>query len=420
MPLRPGDRQLIKEWNIALVLDTVRRLEPVARVDISRLTGLSRSTITGIITRLLREGLVEEVGSAPEGGTGRRPVLLRLGARSLGVVGVKLGPAGVTAGLTDLHADILLTAHRPLPSGAPADGVVASVAGAVREAVSRSGLEPGQVLGVGLVTPGVVDPETGTSLNSYFPHWRELPLRSRLEEQLELPVLVDNDANALALAEHRYGAGRGADQMVCVSVGVGVGAGLILQGRLYRGHHNGAGELGHTTLDSTGPRCVCGKAGCLEALVGDLALAAQAVAAMAAGTVTAIGPLAGAPDRVTREIIVDAARVGDRLARELLEQAGERLGLALAGAVNLISPARIVLSGEAALQAGDLLLEPVRRSLARWVFPPLAGVPVINGLLSTDAWVRGAAALLLDEAFRVPLHDTSDPGLTLSGRVGGA
>lgn len=420
MPLRPGDRQLIKEWNIGLVLDMIRRHEPVSRVDIARLTGLGRSTISGIVGRLLREGLVAEVGCASEGGTGRPAVLLRLKARALAVAGVKLGPAGIIASLTDLYTEPIVTLNRPLPSEADGEGVVSAIGDAVRTLIEQSGFDPGRVLGVGLVIPGVVDPATGTSLNSYFPHWRGLPLRHLLEERLELPVMVDNDANAVALAEHRFGAGRGVDQMIGITVGVGVGAGLIVDGRLYRGRKNGAGELGHVVLDMKGPTCVCGKNGCLEALAGDRALVANAAAAVTAGRVTAIAPLAGSPERITREIIVAAARAGDRLACELLEQAGEWLGQGVAGAVNLLSPARIVVSGEAALQAGDLLLDPLRRSLGRWVFPSLDGVDVVLGQLGTAAWFRGAATLVVDKAFRVALDDGPAHAIDLPGRVGSA
>jgi len=420
VPLRPGDRQLIKEWNIGLALDTIRRHEPISRVDIARLTGLGRSTISGIVGRLLKEGLVQEIGSASESGMGRRAVLLRLKARALAVAGVKLGPSGIIASLTDLYTEPIVTLTRPLPPGADGEGVVSGIADAVRTLIDQAGFDPQRVLGVGLVIPGVVDPATGTSLNSYFPHWRDLSLRDLLEERLELPVMVDNDANAVALAEHRFGAGRGVDQMIGITVGVGIGAGLIVDGHLYRGRKNGAGELGHVVLDMKGPTCVCGKNGCLEALAGDLALVANAAAAVAAGRATAITPLAGSPDLITREIIVAAAQAGDRLARELLEQAGQWLGLGVAGAVNLLSPARIVVSGEAALQAGELLLDPLRRSLARWVFPSLEGVDVVLGQLGAAAWFRGAAALVVDKAFRVALDNGPVDAIDLPGRVGSA
>jgi predicted NBD/HSP70 family sugar kinase len=416
--VRPGDRQMIKEWNIALVLDIIRRHEPVSRVEIARLTQLGRSTISGIVGRLLREDLLEEVGSTSESGSGRRAVLLHLKARALAVVGVKLGPGGVVASLTDLYTEPIETVFRPLPGNADSEDVVTAVADAVEGAIDLAGYDRDRVLGVGLVVPGVVDPITGTSLNSYFPQWRRLPLRLLLEERLGQAVMVDNDANAVALAEHRFGAGRGVTHMLGVTVGVGIGAGCIINGRLHRGYRNGAGEIGHTTLDPYGPICVCGKRGCLDALAGDRALVDRAEAAIASGVVSAIDPLAQSFGQVTREIIVKAATVGDQLALELLSEAGERLGLALASAVDLVSPERIVVSGEAALQAGDLLLEPLRQSLARWVFGPLQGVEVVLGQLGTASWVRGAASLVLDEAFQVDLHNGPASPVALAGRVG--
>lgn len=419
MVLRPGDRQLIKEWNIALVLDTIRRHEPTTRVEIADRTRLGRSTVTVIINRLMREGLVEEIGSAGTTDLGRKPTLLRLGARALHVIGVKVAPGGVTGSVLDLHAQPIEFATCQLSAGPEPAELVAAVGDVVREALDRAKVDPQQVIGAGVVMPGVVDNHTGAAVSGYFPACAGVPLRELLEAELQLPVLTDNDANAFTLAERWYGAGRGADTLLCLTVGVGIGAGLIIDGRLHRGFNSGAGEIGHTCMEPDGPLCKCGRRGCLEALAGDAGTVRAAREALERQESSAIWPLAGAPENITREVVVQAARAGDQLALRLLSRASAYLGVAVANAINLISPARIVVGGEAVAQAGDLILEPMRTALRKHVFGPLAdGVDVVPAALGADAWVRGAAILVLEEAFRVPVHRDDQESLALPGRIG--
>ncbi|MFZ5815047.1 MAG: ROK family transcriptional regulator [Bacillota bacterium] len=393
MALRPGDRQLIKEWNEALVLDTIRRHEPVTRVELAERTGLGRSTITVITGRLIRQGLVQEVGSLESPDPGRRPTLLRLRARAMSVLGIKLGPEQVTVGVVDLHGEVCHTVVRPLTQADGDRAVVATLLAAVREAAEGASDELGPLLGAGLVMPGVVDPETGATINPYVADWAGLPLRQVLEEALQVPVLVDNDANAVALAERWHGAGRGAETLLCLTVGVGIGAGLIVGGRLHRGFRYGAGEIGHSLVAPDGPLCRCGRRGCLEALAGDAGLERRS----------------GLP----REELIRRAQAGDPEAVRHLREAGELIGVAIANAVNLISPDRVVVGGEALLQAGELLLEPIRRAVAGQAFPVMADLPVVPAELGQAAWVRGAALLVLEQAFRVPINRRDETNVVL-------
>jgi predicted NBD/HSP70 family sugar kinase len=211
-------------------------------------------------------------------------------------------------------------------------------------------------------------------------------LVDRLAGRLGLPVLIDNDVNTLAVAESLYGAGRAVANFVTVTTGRGVGLGIIVAGQLYRGRLGGAGEFGHLPVEPEGPPCECGRRGCLEALVAEPALVAQGRAA---------GILADGHGPDDLEARADA---GDRRARAIFATAGERLGVAVAGLVNVLSPELIIVSGEG-MRARHHIETPLRSALAAHVFPPLDGVELLIDPWEDTKWARGAAALVLETFF---------------------
>lgn len=405
MAIRTGDRQLIKELNIALVINLIRQHEPISRVEIAERTGLGRSTVTGIINTLLKEGLVTEIGSA-ESPAGRKPVLLGFNARARYAVGIKLAPSSATGALVDLSANVLHIQEVALNPARGADAVIADLKHLLAMILETSGVDRNLLLGIGLVMPGVVDPTTGTAIASYFLGWANLPIRDILEEELDIPVYVDNDANAMALAEALYGAGRGVGDMLGLTVGVGIGSGIIIDGDIHRGARFSAGELGHVCVIPDGPACVCGRRGCLEAVAGDAAIVRRARQEMLNSQSAMLALLSrGQADLITREMVVEAAQAGDGGAQAALAEAGHWLGQAVGNAINLISPDRVVVGGEAVIQAGDLILKPLREQMAAMVFPSLPDpAMVIPAALGRNAWLQGAAALVLKDAFEVPIR----------------
>lgn len=415
--VRAGDRQLIKELNIALVLNVIRQQEPISRVEISERTGLGRSTITGIVNILLKEGLVKESGSA-DSPFGRKPVLLVFNSRAFFAIGVKIAPRSASVALVDMSANVCHAREIPLSPSRDADEMLASIKQAIEAVIDHAGVAKEKLLGIGLVMPGVVNPSTGTAVTSYFLGWADFPVRDLLEKELEVPVYVDNDANAMALAEALYGAGRGAPDLLALTVGVGIGAGVIIDGQIHRGARFSAGELGHSCVMRDGPPCACGRSGCLEALAADAAVVRRAREEVVAGRSGLLSSMVqGHPDLITREAVVEAAKEGDEAARAVLAESGRWLGIAVGNAVNLLSPTHIVVGGEAVLQAGDLILGPMREALAGVVFPSMPGdLKVVPAALGPNAWVQGAAALVLADAFQIPLH--TDNTLAMARRVG--
>jgi predicted NBD/HSP70 family sugar kinase len=387
--LRRGTTSLIRDLNRAAILGLVSDQGRIARVEIARHLALSPAAVTDIIRELVDDGLVQEVEQATSSG-GRRPILLGLVGRAAQAIGVKIAADHLALVRVALDGSVLARETEPFHASQPdalerlARWLVAMVDGAAAY--------PGRLLGVGLGVPGIVD--SSGVVQAPMLGWTDLAMGPTLGARLSVPVLVDNDVNTLAVAERLYGLGRGLDHTITVTIGRGVGLGIVVAGDLYRGARGGAGEFGHVPIADDGPFCSCGRRGCLEAFVADPALVRQAIEA---GVVDPADPQ---PVVALRR----AADAGEPLAIGIYRDAGAILGRAVAGLVNVLSPQRIILSGEGT-QVWPHLSEAFESSLRRAVFPPLADVPVEVDPWDDAKWARGAAALVLRATFAVPLYE---------------
>ena len=230
-----------------------------------------------------------------------------------------------------------------------------------------------------------------------MPGWRDVPLRRWLERRLRCRCVVDNDANLYALGEWRFGSGRGARLLVCVTLGTGVGSGLVFDGRLHHGSSGSAGEIGHMVIDPSGPRCGCGKHGCLEAHVGTAAILAMGARAMRHGAEPLRTCAREAGGRLTPALISQAARQGDAAAKRLWSEVGRSLGMGLANVVNLLNPDRVVIGGGVANAwpyFAPTLLRTVRQEA---MDVPARAVRIARARLGEHAGIVGAAVLVWDE-----------------------
>ncbi len=263
----------------------------------------------------------------------------------------------------------------------------------------RNGLRAShQTIGtVGLACAGIVDPGTGwLGRSPNLPGWEHRNLAEAMQHAFgPLPVTAANDVNAALYGEHRFGAGRGCRHLVMIALGTGVGGGVIVDGKLLTGHGHGAGEIGHLPLDLGGPRCACGNDGCLEAFCGSYGLVRRARELAAAPDATAaLRALAATPgDVLTTRHLFELAVAGDASVRRLFAAAGQRLGQAVSGLINVLAPERVIIGGGVG-QAGDLLLTPCREMIARHVMsPPGRATPLVLAELGPHAAAMGAAAL---------------------------
>ena len=387
--LRRGNPALLRDLNRAAILGLIGTDGPIARVEIARRLALGGATVTDITRDLVADGLVHEVDQAPSSG-GRPPILLGLVGRAAQAIGVKIALDHLALVRVSLEGDVLERWTEPFDAGS--QGSIERLSDRLAAAVEATRPDAGRLLGVGLGVPGIVDP-TGVVRAPMF-GWADVDLARRLEPRLGVPVLADNDVNTLAVAERLYGRARGLEHVITVTIGRGVGLGIVASGDLYRGARGGAGEFGHVPVVDDGPRCECGKHGCLEALVADPALAEQA---LAAGIVGATDPDPVGALRV-------AADGGDIRALELYERAAALLGRAVGGLVNILSPQLVILSGEGTL-AWAHMARGFEAALHAAVFPPLDGVTLDVDPWDDAKWARGAAALVLRATFAAPLYE---------------
>lgn len=313
-------------------------------------------------------------------------------------VGVDFGGTNIKVGLVDPHGRLARSLVVPSRRFGRPDAFIDAISGAVESVAGGAGVRPSQLRGVGVGAPGTVDVQRGVvhaCVN--VGGWRDVPLRRHLERRLRCRCAVDNDANVLTLGEWRFGAGRGASQLVGITLGTGIGGGLLFGGRLVRGASGSAGEIGHMVIDRRGPRCGCGRRGCLEALIGTAAIVRMARQAIRQGAEPLRTLARKAQGRVVPRMVGRAARAGDRLAREVWEEFGRRLGIGLANVVNVLNPDRIVVGGGVA-NNWALFAPALRRTLrADALEVPARTVRVVRASLGDPAGIIGAAVLVWNE-----------------------
>ncbi|MEX0985033.1 MAG: ROK family protein [Actinomycetota bacterium] len=304
-------------------------------------------------------------------------------------VGVDVGGTKATAALVDASGRILDRARTPTPTR-DLDAALDALVGIVRRV--RPGHEP-----VGIGVPGLVDVD-GVMRSGANVAWVDAPIRERMSAILGLEVAVDNDCTAGAFGEWRAGAARGVSNVLYIGLGTGIGGGLVLGGRLYRGSHGFAGEIGHMIVEPGGERCGCGNLGCWETVASGTAIAREGRRAVSRHPHSALAVRAGDGEAVTGEMVTEAAERGDPTARGILAEVGTRLGEGIAGLVNVLDPDVVVVGGGAA-RAGDHLLDPARARFAAVIEGgPRRPLPaIVPAAMGSDSAVVGIALMALEE-----------------------
>jgi glucokinase len=309
---------------------------------------------------------------------------------------------GIDVGGTKINAfrvarDGTIVARSSAPT--PAEDEEHTVGTMIRLA---SAIRTPDVLAVGVGAAGLVDASGGVLRFAPNLAWRDVPIAARMRDSVGLPCQVDNDANVAAYGEYRFGAGRGYRHMLLVTVGTGIGGGIVSDGRLFRGAHGFAAEIGHIIVEPGGPVCGCGNRGCWEQVAAGRAIDRMGELEAREHDSTLRRLAGGDPGKVGGSLVAQAASLGDAAARGIFAEVGRRLGQGIAGLVNVLDPQIVVVGGGGGL-AGDLLLDPAREAFREAVEGPdyRPGVPIVAAELGNDAGAVGAAALALEELGRV-------------------
>jgi predicted NBD/HSP70 family sugar kinase len=368
------------------VLALLARQGPLSRAEVAERLGLSPATVTTITRRLLADGMVAEGGPRTPP-TGRPSIPLALVPDSAHALGVQVAREHVTMVLTRLDASVVRGFRQAFdPTAANAVDRLTDLIRAEIDDAAGQGLP---LLGVGVAVPGVVEPETGTLRMSVRLGWTGLPLAATLRGALGVPVLVDNDISAVTAIERLYGPGADCADFLLVAIGQGIGLGMVLDGAPYRGADGAAGEFGHLPVLPDGPVCSCGNRGCLETQVSTESLLRRAAE---------LGILA--PDAELDQLGL-AAEQGRPAAVALLAEAGELLGRALAGAINLLGPRLVIVIGEIA-PLWPRLAEPFNRALAAHLLPCVRQTRIEVRPWDDDLIAVAAAGIVLAAPLAAP------------------
>ncbi len=373
---------------------------PLSRIQLSRKTQLSTTTITNLVAELIEQGIVAEAKNACEDeqrSVGRPRTGLFLIPNARYVVGVHIGVGLYRVALMNLRAEIICSKIVNFDISTPADEVLQRISADVHESLSGCGLDRRLILGIGVGASGLVDYLNGVNIFAPNLDWHHVPIRDYLEKQTGLPVVVENNVRAMALGEAYFGCGREAQSLAFVYGRTGVGAGFVINRQLFRGSSTGAGEIGHMILlPENGQPCRCGNRGCLETLVSEAVILRRAEAIIKAEPEGILARWMTDPaERSPVERVFQAAREGDTTVLQLVQEIGQYLGIALANLVNIFNPELIVLGGLFA-QGEDLILPVARQTLHRTAFAGLGEkVKLVTTSFGWRAGITGAAALAL-------------------------
>ncbi|WP_372698096.1 ROK family transcriptional regulator [Arthrobacter sp. JSM 101049] len=372
----PGSQSALRHLNQQRIIDCLLA-GPSTQAELARQTGLSTATVSNIVKFMQTAGLVT---TEPTTSSGRRALNVKLISDGAIAIGIDFGRRHLRVVFASLNYQIVAEKTVILPLGHRSEDGIAAAADLITELLANTGLGPSALIGAGVGIPGPIDRRSGTvAQGAILPEWVGLNIQERLEEALDLPVVVDNDANLGALAEVTWGPHNGLENLVFIKIGSGIGAGLIINGSPYYGNVGITGEIGHATVQEHGAACRCGNRGCLETVASTTVM------------INLLSRSASPPE--TAEDVVEQARAGATAAVRVVDDAGMAVGQALGNIANLLNPEVIVVGGPLA-GLGDLLLDPIRRGLLRHAVPVVGeSTTLVMSSLGNRAEALGAAAL---------------------------
>ena len=381
-------------------LQTIFWSAGASRHALAKRLGFSKSKTNNTISSLLDTGLLEETGLQGSSG-GRRAETVKLNC-SLGVVfGADLGATSLDLAL--MLPDLKVLAHHSEPADVRSGPgiVLARVRVLMRQLLKQCGYSSKQVIGIGIGVPGPVDFVSGQLVNPpLMPEWDSFSIQDYLREEFTAPVFVDNDVNLMALSE-QWRLQRNIENFLVIKVGTGIGCGIVCHGEVYRGANGSAGDVGHICVDANGPRCHCGKLGCVEAMAAGPAIARMATEAAVGGDSPLLAACLEANGLITPEDVGQASRNGDAAANRIIQQAGSQIGMMLASVVNFFNPSHVIMGG-GVTRIGPLFLASVRQSVYhRSLALSTRHLDIQISPLAEQAGIVGAGVLAMQEILKI-------------------
>jgi len=383
--MQRGTFQLMKSVNKSIILNKIRTSEPISRAQIAKETKLTPPTVSSIVRELIEQDLVKE-SELGESKGGRKPTMLLVNKNGFYVIGIDAGPKTIECILSNLSGQIkdrvVVSIESPLTNESFLELLKNGIKKTLKNVKERS-----KVLGIGMAMHGVVDVARGTSLFAPILQLSNIPIKDELEREFDLVVQVENDARAMTLGESWFGEHGDVSSMMAVNLGSGVGAGVAINGKLYHGSTDLAGEVGHMTIDMNGERCECGNRGCLESFASAPSIVKRANKMMPDKNITS-----------SREVY-ELALENDKECVELLQRTGAIIGIGLTNLIHVLNPELIIIGGGVS-KSERFILRPIRETISmRGLTKEAKETRVVISELGDDATILGAVALLLVELF---------------------
>lgn len=388
-----ANSKLIRGMNDSAVINIIRQRGPISRADIAKLSDMTAPTVTNVTNRLLESNLILEYKMGKSSG-GRRPILLKTNPDFLNVIVIYIGSNMLTGYLTNGDLDIVERREENL-KGQTKDQIIELLLKVIGDLKKKA---KAKVPGIGVVLHGPVKSREGISVMAPNLGWRHVPIKYIVEEKFHIPTFVENDSRAMALGEFYYGNARDKNSLVFLYVGYGIGSGVVLEGSLYRGVSDSAGEVGHTTIDVNGPKCSCGNYGCLEAMASEKALVRNMARALKEGRTSIVEDLVnGNLDNINPENIYEAAKMGDGLAKRELRRIARYLGIGIANILNTFNP-EVVLIGGGIERGKDFVKNVLEETIMERTLDSCKDVSEIRfDVMGEEATAKGAADMVLTE-----------------------
>ncbi len=310
-------------------------------------------------------------------------------------IGVDIGGTNIKIALVDLEGKIVYSNTTPTRAEMGYEAGVNNIKQAIKDLMQETGADNKTIDAIGFGLPGQIDYKGGFVKNlPNIPGWVNIPLAKIIEEEFNIPTRLDNDVRCAALGELNFGAGKGCENLICITVGTGIGSGIVLNGKLVRGASNAAGEIGHIKMSlNDGPLCGCGDYGCFEAYASGPSIVTMAKEYISGGKSAKYKEMA-TDGIITPYVVAQAALQGDSVSIQIFKQIGTIIGVGLSSVVNLLNPEKIIIGGGVA-DAGDILLEPIRKTILERAMPIQAGaVQIVPAQLANAAGVIGASLLI--------------------------
>lgn len=398
------DISYVSRINKSKILRLIRSREHISRAEIGKEMGLSLPTVSRLVDSLIHnEKLVIEEGTAAPS-RGRPPQLVRFAGESNYVIGINISPKTITGILSNLNAESLAEKRITSESHQGLDVVVARTAELIQQLIDSSGVDQDKVMGIGIGIGGLIDPANNRVIYSANFDWTNVDLANELQRYISLPIKVDNDARVMGLGELWFGIGSHCKNFICIYIGHGIGSSIIIDGQPFYGSKGMAGEFGYITLEKDSDWVDSGMRGTVQALASGNSISLIAKQRMGSRMDSQLHHLcSGDPESVTTTMVAQAAKEGDELARTLLLETAEYLGIGVANLIMVLNPAAVVIGGGVS-NSGDLFFdrirEVVRERTLRWFSESVQILPASHG---SRTKVMGAIALIMNEILNLQI-----------------